>query len=191
MKLSKKLYKALSISSVAHKNQERRGSHTPYIIHPFGVMYIASGYTDNEDVLIACLLHDIIEDVPNEYSKEQMIDDFGQNVYNIVRGVTKNKSNTNWKQGCDEYLDYLEHKAPEESSIVAAADKIHNIMSILNDYDVLGEKVWDLFATDKQSQKWWFNATYAVVEKKIPNNEIVKELAEKVESINALIDSKA
>lgn len=189
MKLTPRLDNALRISARAHRKQIRRGSNTPYIIHPFGVMFIASQYTDDEDVLVACLLHDIIEDVPKEYSKEQMEKDFGERVVRLVLGVTKDSSIHDWKASCDAYLYNLEHLAPAESAIIAVADKIHNIMSIITDYEKLGDDVWNLFSCDKQSQKWWFKSTYEVAEKRIPNNKILEYFDQYIEKINKLIDS--
>lgn len=188
MTFTPKIDLALRISAKAHRNQLRRGSNTPYIIHPFAVMHIASMYTKDEDVLIACLLHDIIEDVPKEYTEKQMINDFGQEVHKLVKGVTKNKT-LNWKKGCDQYLKYLQTEAPEGSAIIAAADKIHNIMSILEDYENLGDKVWELFTCDKKAQQWWFNSSYNVISKKIPNNKILVPLKDYLDKINKIIES--
>ncbi len=60
-----RLDNAVREAARAHEieGQHRKGTDIPYIIHPFGVMMIASNATDDEDVLIACLMHDVLEDV--------------------------------------------------------------------------------------------------------------------------------
>lgn len=189
MKLTPKLDEALRVSARAHKKQSRRGSDTPYIVHPYGVMFIASQYTEDEDVLIACLLHDVIEDVPKEYSEVQMREQFGDRVVELVLGVTKDRKIRGWKASCDDYLDHLENSAPAESSIIAVADKIHNIMSILNDYDRVGDEVWNIFAADKHSQKWWFESTKKIAAKRITGNKILELYNEYLDKINNIIDS--
>jgi len=188
MKFTPRLDEAIRISARAHRNQKRRGSDTPYIVHPYGVMVVASQYTNDEDVLIACLLHDIIEDVPDEYTTEQMKQQFGDNVLDLVLGVTKDRNITDWKASCDDYLYRLENKAPAESTIIAVADKIHNIMSMLHDYETAGDKIWNMFAADKLSQKWWFEATREVAQKRIPDNKILKAYDEYLSKLITIID---
>ena len=189
MQLTSRLDEALRVSARAHRNQKRRGSDTPYIVHPYGVMYIASQYTSDEDVLVACLLHDIIEDVPNEYTQEQMKHQFGQRVVDLVLGVTKDQNLSEWKASCDDYLERLEHSAPPESSIIAVADKIHNIMSILNDYEKMGDDIWNIFSADKKSQKWWFESTRKVAQQRIPDNEILDLYDDYLKKIINIIDN--
>lgn len=188
MHLTPKLDIAIRISANAHRNQSRKGSKVPYIVHPFAVMFIASQYTQDENTLIACLFHDIIEDVPDQYSAEQMTADFGDEVTDIVLGVTKKPGLGDWKETCQSYLQNLEQNAPQKSAVVAVADKIHNIMSIIEDYQQQGDKIWEIFAADKYSQLWWFKSTQEVATRIIPGNPILKLLSEKIAEIEAIIN---
>jgi len=188
MNLTLKIDKAIRISARAHQKQNRKGSNTPYIVHPFAVMCIASQYTNDENVLIACLLHDVIEDVPEEYTQQAMVNDFGQHVVNIVIGVTKQPNMGDWKATCEAYLVNLESNAPVESAIVSVADKIHNIMSILEDYQTQGETIWDIFSADKYSQLWWFKSTREVAGKMIPENKILDLFDEYITKIENIIN---
>ena len=92
----------------------------------------AQGLADDirEDVLIACLLHDTLEDVLERYSAQQMEQDFGPHVLNIVRGVTKDDSLDSWRERSDAYLDHL-RGVSEVSAIGSACDRLHNLSSIL------------------------------------------------------------
>jgi (p)ppGpp synthase/HD superfamily hydrolase len=130
MKFNTRIDRAIKIAGAAHRNQKRKGSDIPYIMHPFAVMTIAGEVTNDDNVLIACLLHDVLEDVPEKYSKEQMRKDFGENVVKIVEGVTKDDSLKSWKGRSDAYLKHLEEQASDESVLVSCADKIHNLMSM-------------------------------------------------------------
>ncbi|MDR2360884.1 MAG: HD domain-containing protein, partial [Oscillospiraceae bacterium] len=76
-----RIKQARAVSEYAHDNQFRKGSGVPYATHPRMVAEIVSRYTDNEDVVAAAYLHDVLEDVPSErYSEEKMLADFGARV---------------------------------------------------------------------------------------------------------------
>lgn len=142
--LTPRILRALDVAARAHDGHYRKGSDTPYVSHLFGVMYLAAaqGLADDirEDVLIACLLHDALEDVPECYSAQQMEQDFGPHVLNIVRGVTKDDSLESWRERSDAYLAHP-RGASEASVIVSACDKLHNLSSILADHDAYGEEL--------------------------------------------------
>lgn len=147
---------AINKATWAHRNQTRKGSGLPYILHPYSVMCIASQVTGNEDILIACLMHDVIEDVPEEYSADEIRADFGDRVLDIVLGTTKNDTLPSWQDRADAYLHHLEYEASDESVIVSCADKIHNLMSILADYEEIGDELWDRFNAGKERQIWLY-----------------------------------
>jgi len=98
-----KIQKALNFAIKAHKNQKRK-SGEDYVIHPILVAAITSFFNDNEDVIIAALLHDVVEDT--DYTIYYIKDEFGGEVANLVEGLTKiveirdyslNPSNSNEK----------------------------------------------------------------------------------------------
>ena len=164
MHFTHRLESAIVTAAKAHRKQMRKGSDIPYIIHPFSVMTVASEVTEDEDTLIACLFHDILEDVPEEYSEQQMRDDYGQRVVDIVRGVTKDDSIEDWREANEAYLQNLRENASDESVIVSAADKIHNLISVLEDYDEMGDAVWQKFTTkNADDQLWWYEAVLETV----------------------------
>jgi (p)ppGpp synthase/HD superfamily hydrolase len=145
MNVTPRLESAIRTAAIAHSTQLRKGSKTPYITHPFGVMCIAQTVTEDEDILIACLFHDILEDVPENYSRQQMIKDYGDRVVSIVDGVTKDDTIKDWQGRADAYLSHLKNSASDESVIVSCADKVHNLMTILEDYKVVGDVLWTRF----------------------------------------------
>lgn len=167
---SNRLDKAVRKAAWAHEqaSQHRKGSDIPYIIHPFGVMVIASNATDDEDILIACLMHDVLEDVDSSiYSELQMCEDFGERVVSIVKDVTNDESLKDWGERSRAYLDHLEHKATDEAVIVSTADKIHNLLSILVDYETHGEELWARFTTKSSTdQLWWYQSILEVITKR-------------------------
>ncbi len=123
-------------------------------------MMIASTVTDNEDVLIACILHDILEDValkhPDIYNEQLMRQDFGDKVTNIVKDVTHDDSIYNWHKRKRHYLDHLLNHAQDEAIIVSACDKIHNLLTIVEDYKLHGQKLARRFKFNSLTEQVWF-----------------------------------
>jgi len=184
IKYTQRLDKAIKTAAWAHEQvrQHRKGGKDiPYIIHPFGVMIIASNVTDNEDVLIACLFHDILEDVttknPEIYNEDTMRAEFGEHVLGIVKDVTKDETKADWKERSEAYLHHLRHSASDEAVIVSGADKIHNLLSIVGDYEKSGDALWDIFTTkSKQDQIWWYESVNTVLKQRQAPDGLVARL---------------
>lgn len=181
---TERLDSALRKTAWAHEKtgQHRKGTDIPYIIHPVGVMMIASNITDDEDVLIACLLHDVLEDVDSGiYDENQMRQDFGNRVVQIVKDVSKDDSIPDWHERSRAYLHHLEFEASDEAVVVSTSDKIHNLISILIDYKACGEGLWDRFSTKNSAdQLWWYESILAVIEKRKAPEKLVAQLTEQV-----------
>ena len=181
---TERLDSALRKAAWAHEKaeQHRKGSDIPYIIHPVGVMMIASNVTDDEDTLIACLLHDVLEDVDSSiYSEADMREDFGDRVVSIVLDVTKDSDEKDWHARSKAYLHHLEHEASDEAVIVSASDKIHNLKSILTDHATHGDDLWERFTTKSSSdQLWWYESILDVITKRNVPAGLRDQLAEQV-----------
>jgi (p)ppGpp synthase/HD superfamily hydrolase len=133
---SYRIEQAIRAAAVLHKNQLRKGSIPfPYITHLVATAFTLMDYTNDEDVIIAGLLHDTIEDT--DYTIEELEEDFGGRVCEIVEAVSEPKSTPenklSWKDKKLAYVRKLK-KAPEEAVLVAAADKIHNLRTMVEDY---------------------------------------------------------
>ena len=133
---SYRVEQAIRAASVLHKDQLRKGSMPlPYITHLVATAFTLLDYTDDEDVIISALLHDSIEDT--DYTLDELQEDFGIKVRKIVESVTEPKRNgekkITWREQKMTYVRQLK-KARKESLLVAAADKIHNFRTIVEDY---------------------------------------------------------
>jgi RelA/SpoT family (p)ppGpp synthetase len=78
--------KALDFAIKAHQGQKRK-SGEDYVIHPILVATITSFFNKDEDVIIAALLHDVVEDT--HYSIEDIKREFKEEVAHLVEGLTK------------------------------------------------------------------------------------------------------
>ena len=182
---SPRLIRAINTAAWAHRDHVRKGTDIPYISHIFGVMHLVSEVTDDEDVLIAALFHDILEDVPEEYSAEEMEADFGPRVVELVGGVTKDSSLPDWQSRADASLQHL-RSSDDGSVLISAADKLHNLLSILADHQAIGEDIWARFNSGKERQQWWYRAVSDVAAERLPGNPLVVELQRRVAELEAL-----
>lgn len=131
-----KIEQAIRAVTILHEDQLRRGTiPLPYVSHLFAVMVILRDYTTDEDTLVAALLHDTLEDT--DYTEEEMKEDFGGPIAEIVLTVTEPKSNgeekLTWMEKKKAYLKNLK-KGSEKALMVCAADKIHNFRSTVEEY---------------------------------------------------------
>lgn len=78
--------KALEIALKAHEGQIRK-SGEPYIVHPILVAAITAKISNDEMMVQAALLHDVVEDTP--YTIEELLETFGDDVSHMVEGLTK------------------------------------------------------------------------------------------------------
>ncbi len=188
-----KLDSAIRISAWAHEQegQHRKGGDIPYIIHPFGTMLIASNVTDDEDILIACLLHDVLEDVDDSiYDEQNITKDFGPLVVAIIKDVTKDKTIKDWHKQSESYLHHLEFEASIEAVIVSASDKTHNLMSTVEDHKIHGDNLWDRFSTKNGAdQLWWYESVYKVVVKRKIAPSLEQQLSSLIEQLKLLLAS--
>ncbi len=133
---SYRLEQAIRAAAVLHQDQRRRGRvPLPYVTHLAAVAWLVGDYTKNENAIIGAWLHDTLEDT--EYSAEELEEDFGEEVRKIVEAVTepkeKNGKKLKWEDRKAAYLERLK-VGPEAALIIAAADKIHNMRSIVEEY---------------------------------------------------------
>ena len=183
---SDRLMRGIAIASRAHDGHYRKGSGVPYISHPMAVMLIAASVTNDEDVLLAALFHDILEDVPENYSRAEMEDEFGPRVVEIVEGVTKDSSLPSWQERADAYLEQLSHGS-EESLIVAAADKFHNLSQTLEDLDRDGHALWDRFRSTPSQQLWWYTSVRNVIAERLPDMPLLADLSVLIERLDSWV----
>ncbi len=183
-----RLERAIRVAATAHRHHMRKVSTTPYIIHPYSVMLLASSDTDDEDTLIACLFHDILEDVPEHYSRQTMFNEFGGRVTRIVEDVSKNDHITDWRQRNEAYLDHLSNAACDEAVLVSLADKTHNLLSTLHDFDEIGPAVWDRFNSDRTQQLWWYQSVQAITQQRQPDLSLHTRYTDYVNRLERIID---
>jgi (p)ppGpp synthase/HD superfamily hydrolase len=157
--LSERFTQALTYAHQLHATQIRKGSGVPYISHLLGVASIALEYGANEDEAIAALLHDAIEDQGGAATREEIRRRFGDNVTAIVDGCTDTDTTPKppWRERKEKYIAHIPTASPSVL-LVSTADKLHNVRSILQDYRLVGDAVWEKFKGGKAGTLWYYRA---------------------------------
>ena len=109
--LTQRLAQALALAIEAHDGQKRKGTQIPYLAHPMAVAAIALEHGADEDLAIAALLHDAVEDGGAPYA-ERIRQQFGERVAAIVDGCTDGVPDSNgqkedWKPSPEDRLREL------------------------------------------------------------------------------------
>jgi (p)ppGpp synthase/HD superfamily hydrolase len=182
MPYSRLVDSALIFAATAHRDQVRKGTGTPYIVHPVGVMLllIQAGELDPE-LLAAALLHDTLEDAG--VSEDTLRDQFGARVADIVAGASEPYSRDElWETRKQHTVAFL-RTAPREVQLVAAADKLHNLTSMVIDHAALGDELWTRFNRGRPNIAWYYRSICASLRAgEVRDHPVVTQLAETVET---------
>lgn len=193
MVFTPRLNEAIKLAAHLHRNQSRKDNNkTPYITHLISVAIILSEVTNDEDIIIAGLMHDSLEDVPG-YTYEQLVLDCGVRVAEIVRHVTEpldaNKADNEqlpWLTRKEQYLEAL-RSGGVESALISCADKIHNTESYITDLQREGEAYAVRFGSSIKNRLWFHEQTLAVVTEKLGTDHgLVKRFTNSTESFRKL-----
>ncbi len=170
--------RALEFAMRAHKGQVRKGSSIPYIVHPIETALIAMTLTRDQDIIIASLFHDVVEDT--SYSIKDIEDAFGAHVAHLVQIESENKRKgqdavQTWKIRKQEFIDGLDEKSKDEK-IIALADKLSNMRATRQGYLKNDEKFWERFHQKDKNMHAWYYRTVADKLREFEDTDAWKEL---------------
>ena len=156
--------RALLYTTSVHGRQVRKGTTIPYVAHLLAVSAIVLEYGGDEDLAIAALLPDSVEDQGGKARLEDIRKQFGDRVARVVEAcsdsladTTKGEQKLDWQQRKEAYLAHLD-TADDDVLLVSLADKAHNARAILRDLknpDV-GESVWSRFSQCRKKTLWFY-----------------------------------
>ena len=147
-----KIHEAIKFAVLAHKNQVRKGTDIPYIVHPMEVMQILTENGCSENVIVAGILHDTLEDTAT--TPEQIVEIFDRDVLNLVQSQSEDKSKS-WHDRKQHTIDTMKYE-DAEVQLICCADKLSNLKSIYADKLSVGEAVFDRFNASKEETAWYY-----------------------------------
>jgi len=159
VKLGPRFQRAFRFAAEKHAGQTRKASSTPYIAHLMGVASLVLEFGGDEDLAIAALLHDVVEDCGGAPMLKEVRRKFGSRVAKIVDGCTDSDTEPKppWRERKEAYIRHLK-SADAETRLVSAADKLNNARSILSDFREVGESIWDRFNGGRDGTLWYYRA---------------------------------
>ncbi len=195
---SYRVEQAIRAAAVLHKNQLRKGSMPfPYITHLVATAFTLLDYTEDEDVIISALLHDTLEDT--DYTIDELQEDFGGKVREIVEAVTEPKSTpenrVSFKERKRVYAEQLK-KGPKEAVLVAAADKIHNFRTLVEDYTDAHDRFMQDFGKNFDERLEAYQVIANVINNRLDGrilaefNHVFEEYKQFLHNVKATEDSK-
>jgi (p)ppGpp synthase/HD superfamily hydrolase len=155
--LSGRFVDALEAAAVMFAWKDRKGTGVPYIAHLLSTCSIALQNGADEDQAIAALLHDTIEDIPDEIKAKATVGLFGPEVLRIVEACSDSDTpkKETWEIRKKRYIERLPHE-DQAVLLVSAADKLDNARAIVSDLQKDGAKVWDRFNAPRDRQLWYY-----------------------------------
>jgi (p)ppGpp synthase/HD superfamily hydrolase len=188
MLLTSRFKEALCFCTDLHAGQIRKGSGIPYVAHLLGVASLVLEYGGSEDEAIAALLHDAVEDQGGKDTRQLIAEKFGENVIQIVDGCTDSDTSPKppWRERKEAYIAHLK-SAPSSVLLVSSCDKLYNARSILADFRLMGDAIWERFKGGKKEGTLWYYQSLVVEFKKTGNHPVYDELERTVNEIMRLV----
>jgi len=186
--LTDRFDRALLYATHVHGGQVRKGTSTPYVAHLLTVAATVLEYGGDEDLAIAALLHDSVEDQGGKARLNDVHNRFGGRVARIVEACSDSLADTakgerkaHWQERKDAYLAHL-RTADEDILWVSLADKVHNARAILRDLRKpdIADKVWARFSQPQEQTLWYYRSLANTFCERLPG-QLSNELREIVE----------
>lgn len=159
-RLTDRFLAALALSAEVHGEQRRRGTEVPYMAHLLIVAGLVLEAGGGEDDAIAAVLHDAVEEEGGRPLLDRIEADFGADVAEIVAACSDTLEPENdgrsWKQRKESYLEQLAGVTDQAVLRVVLADKVHNARSIVRDFRIEGDALWERFANRTAADQLWY-----------------------------------
>lgn len=197
MSYSTRFDDALVFASRVHRDQTRKGGSIPYITHLLGVASLIGDHGGTEDQVIAGLLHDAVEDgvehIPD--IEQQITERFGAQVLALVLACSDATTHPKppWRARKQRYIDHVEAAPGDDPALlITAADKLHNLTTMLRDHELYGDSLWDRFNATPEQSLWYYRSLSAALNaKRWPTQlqaQLAAQLARRVKDFADVID---
>ena len=160
---------AIAFAVKAHDGMRRKKSESPYILHPMEAAVIVGTMTDDQNLIAAAALHDVVEDA--DVTIEEIEDRFGKRVCELVESETEDKRadlppEATWRIRKEESLEVLKNTDDIAVLMVWLGDKLANMRAIYRDFKVEGVGMWQRFnQKDVTEQAWYYRSIAKLTER--------------------------
>ena len=160
---------AIAFAVKAHDGMRRKKSNAPYILHPMEAAVIVGTMTDDQNLIAAAALHDVVEDA--DITIHEIEARFGKRVRELVESETEDKRadlppEETWRIRKEESLRVLKQTDDLAVLMVWLGDKLANMRSIYRDFNVEGNAMWQRFnQKDVGEQAWYYRSIVKLTER--------------------------
>ncbi len=178
------LEEAIIYATTLHEGNVRKLKNTPYILHPLEVAQIIATMTDDQEIMAAGVLHDVVEDT--DTTLDTIREKFGDRVAALVASETENKypgedKALTWKRRKEESLLVLKNSKDIGVKMLWLSDKLSNIRSLSRLYDERGKALWSSFnQNDPMMQRWYYMTVAQYVEYDLNRTGAYKEFIKQI-----------
>lgn len=174
---SRTIKKALYFAAEKHDGQYRKGGHVPYIVHPVLVAFNVLAYTNDEEIISAAILHDVLEDCA-DVSVVILQKEFGHRITQLVREVSliesEKDTRTSWREKKEIYLEKI-NNISMDALIIVAADKINNMQTYFEALQNNSDAVERSFGGTPGEYYWYYTEIADILSTKLGEHRIVKD----------------
>ncbi|MBR5241587.1 MAG: bifunctional (p)ppGpp synthetase/guanosine-3',5'-bis(diphosphate) 3'-pyrophosphohydrolase [Clostridia bacterium] len=161
---------AIAFAVKAHDGMRRKKSEAPYILHPMEAAVIVGSMTDDQSLIAAAALHDVVEDAG--ISLTEIEEKFGKRVKELVASETEDKRadlppSDTWRIRKEESLTVLKNTDDIGVLTVWLGDKLANMRSIYRDFKEEGAAMWQRFNQKNADEQAWYYRSIADLTKRL------------------------
>jgi (p)ppGpp synthase/HD superfamily hydrolase len=188
---TERIIDAITVVQELHGRQARKCGGAPYITHLFAVAAIVGEYGGTEEQFIAALLHDAVEDQGGRAVLDRIRAQFRDNVADLVWACTDawEDPKPTWRPRKEAHIARIAN-ALMDARLILAADKLHNIQSMIRSYSARGDEAyWNQFKGGREGTLWYYVAMGQALEDGW-DHPILAELAETRARFVALVGAR-
>ena len=179
---------AIAFAVKAHDGMRRKNSDVPYILHPMEAAVIVGSMSEDQNLIAAAALHDVVEDAG--VSIEEIEEKFGSRVRELVESETEDKRadlppTDTWHIRKEESLSVLRNTDDIAVLMVWLGDKLANMRSICREFKAEGEAMWQRFNQKDPAEQAWYYRTFADITVRLSDTSAWREYKDLTEFVFA------
>ena len=175
------LEEAIIYATIMHQGKVRKVGQRPVILHSLEVAQILSTLTEDQEVITAGILHDIVESTDGTLGEIEKR--FGKRVADLVDSdseadfTEEERSDETWKRRKEESLLALRNSTDIGVKMLWLADKLTDIRALSGYYSELGDALWsNLHQSDPELQHWYYSSVAELLELSLNRTGAFKEM---------------
>ncbi len=204
---SARLPMAMAYAAVLHSPQTRKDDRgTPYITHPLTVAGNVWHYglgvpvyeSEMEDLVIAAVLHDIVEDTGGDNRLREIQSMFGPRVAQLVNAATDSSvedpaTKPPWRDRKEQHIARVRQLAAPAGDgsasdpgacLVIACDKLHNLSDTAAAVDASGDSYLDRFNGGREGTRWYYRTMFEALRPALPDT-LIEAMSKRLATLGA------